>query len=171
MNARSFHRRTLVLATALFVASACGLEAALGTPAAVAQDSAAIAIVTNPRTAVSDISFLELRKIFLGEMQFWGDNSRIVLLVRAPVARERDIVLSKIYRMGEAEFQQYWIAKVFRAEVSSKPKIVYSSDMTSELVTALPGAIGFLPLDEVGPGMKVLRINGKLPGETGYPLQ
>ena len=112
-----------------------------------------------------------LRKIFLGEVQFWGDNSRIVLLVRAPVARERDIVLSKIYRMGEAEFQQYWIAKVFRAEVSSKPKIVYSSGMTSELVTALPGAIGFLPADEVGPGMKVLRINGKLPGEAGYPLQ
>lgn len=130
-----------------------------------------IAIVTNPRTAANDLSFLELRKIFLGEVQFWGDNSRIVLLVRAPVARERDIVLSKIYRMGEAEFQQYWIAKVFRAEVSSKPKIVYSSDMTSELVTVLPGAIGFLPADEVGPGMKVLRINGKLPGEAGYPLQ
>lgn len=133
--------------------------------------SSAIAIVTNPRTATSDLSFLELRKIFLGEIQFWEDNSRIILLVRAPVARERDVVLTKIYRMGEAEFQQYWIAKVFRAEVSSKPKIVYSSDMTSELVTVLPGAIGFLPADEVGSGMKVLRINGKLPGEAGYPLQ
>ena len=136
-----------------------------------AEAQSAIAIVTNPRTATSDLSFLELRKIFLGEKQFWDDNSRIVLLVRAPVARERDVVLTKIYRMGEAEFQQYWIAKVFRAEVSSKPKIVYSSDMTSELVTVLPGAIGFLPADEVGSGMKVLRINGKLPGETGYPLQ
>ena len=133
--------------------------------------SSAIAIVTNPSTTTSDLSFLELRKIFLGEIQFWDDNSRIVLLVRAPVARERDVVLTKIYRMGEAEFQQYWIAKVFRAEVSSKPKIVYSSDMTSELVIVLPGAIGFLPADDVGPGMKVLRINGKLPGEAGYPLQ
>lgn len=152
-------------------AIAVSAGAALAPSALAAQEAASIAIVTNPRTAASDISFLELRKIFLGEMQFWGDNSRIVLLVRAPVARERDVVLSKIYRMGEAEFQQYWIAKVFRAEVSSKPKIVYSSDMTSELVTALPGAIGFLPADEVGPGMKVLRINGKLPGETGYPLQ
>jgi ABC-type phosphate transport system substrate-binding protein len=171
MDAWHFPFRTLVLAAAFSAGAALGPKATLGPRILAAQESAAIAIVTNPRTAVSDISFLELRKIFLGEMQFWGDNSRIVLLVRAPVARERDIVLSKIYRMGEAEFQQYWIAKVFRAEVSSKPKIVYSSDMTSELVTALPGAIGFLPLDEVGPGMKVLRINGKLPGETGYPLQ
>ena len=142
-----------------------------GPSTVVAQESSAIAIVANPRTATSDLSFLELRKIFLGEKQFWDDNSRIILLVRAPVARERDVVLTKIYRMGEAEFQQYWIAKVFRAEVSSKPKIVYSSDMTSELVTVLPGAIGFLPADEVGSGMKVMRINGKLPGEAGYPLQ
>jgi len=153
--------------------AAFGLASAtFGARSAAAQDNtAAIAIVTNPRTATSDLSFLELRKIFLGEKQFWDDNSRIVLLVRSPVSRERDVVLTKIYRMGEAEFQQYWIAKVFRAEVSSKPKIVYSSDMTSELVTVLPGAIGFLPADEVGSGMKVLRINGKLPGETGYPLQ
>lgn len=153
--------------------AAFGLASAtLGARTAAAQgDPAAIAIVTNPRTATSDLSFLELRKIFLGEKQFWDDNSRIVLLVRSPVSRERDVVLTKIYRMGEAEFQQYWIAKVFRAEVSSKPKIVYSTDMTRELVTVLPGAIGFLPADEVGSGMKVLRINGKLPGEAGYPLQ
>jgi ABC-type phosphate transport system substrate-binding protein len=159
--------RRILVAAAVAVGSVtlrAGTAAAQDTPSA-------IAIVTNPRTATSDISFLELRKIFLGEIQFWDDNSRIVLLVRAPVARERDVVLTKIYRMGEAEFQQYWIAKVFRAEVSSKPKIVYSSGMTSELVTALPGAIGFLPADEVGPGMKVLSINGKLPGEAGYPLQ
>ncbi len=161
--ARGALRRVAVL-------GAIALATALGARESQAQN-AAIAIVTNSRTTANDLSFLELRKIFLGEKQFWDDNSRIILLVRAPVARERDVVLTKIYRMGEAEFQQYWIAKVFRAEVSSKPKIVYSSDMTSELVTVLPGAIGFLPVDEVGPGMKVLRINGKLPGETGYPLQ
>ena len=163
MAARASIRRLAIM-------GAITLASALGTRGALAQD-AAIAIVTNSRTTASDLSFLKLRKIFLGEKQFWDDNSRIVLLVRAPVARERDVVLTKIYRMGEAEFQQYWIAKVFRAEVSSKPKIVYSTDMTRELVIALPGAIAFLPADEVGSGMKVLRINGKLPGEAGYPLQ
>lgn len=160
----SGRRIAVALAPVLFT-----LAITAGTAAG--QDATPIAIVTNPQTSATDLSFLELRKVFLGEKQFWDDNSRIILLVRAPVARERDVVLTKIYRMGEAEFQQYWIAKVFRAEVSSKPKIVYSGDMTRELVTALPGAIGFLPADEVGSGMKVLRINGKLPGEPGYPLQ
>lgn len=149
------------------------LVSILGVPSADAQNSqpTAVAIVTHPSVRIDDVSFLELRKIFLGEKQYWGDGTRIVLLVRAPVARERDVVLSKIYRMDEAAFQQYWIAKVFRAEVSSKPKIVYSSEMSRELLTALPGAVAFMPAEDVGPGMKVLRINGKRPGEAGYPLQ
>ena len=144
---------------------------ALALSARAASGQGAVAIVTHPRSQVDDLSLLDLRKIFLGERQFWNDGTRIVLLVRAPVARERDVVLRRIYRMSEAEFQQYWIAKVFRAEASAKPKIVYSSDMSRELVTALRGAVAFLPAADVGAGMKVLRINGKLPGEAGYPLQ
>ncbi len=142
----------------------------VGAPAARAQDPA-VAIVVNPSTAVNDISLLELRNIFLGERQFWGDGSRIVLLVRAPVAYERNVVLNKIYRMDESQFRQYWIAKVFRAEVSSGPKIVYSNDMTRQLVTALAGAVGFIAASDVTPAMKVLSINGKLPGDPDYPLQ
>lgn len=131
----------------------------------------AVAIVAHPDTSVEDLSFLELRKIFLGEQQFWGDGRRIILLVRAPVARERDVVLNRIYQMEEAEFRQYWIAKVFRAEISSGPKIVYSTDMTRQLVAALPGAVAFVAALDVTPEMKVLRINGKRPGDPGYSLQ
>lgn len=130
-----------------------------------------VAIVVNPATAVNDLSLLELRNVFLGERQFWSDGSRIVLLVRAPVAYERDVVLNKIYRMDESQYRQYWIAKVFRAEVSSGPKIVYSNDMTRQLVSALPGAVGFISATDIGPEMKVVRINGKLPGDPDYPLQ
>ena len=145
--------------------------AVLGSPEARAQTGGAVAIVVNPSTSVDDLSLLELRNVFLGDRQFWRDGSRIVLLVRAPVAYERDVVLNRIYRMDESEFRQYWIAKVFRAEVSSGPKIVYSNDMTRQLVAALPGAVGFIPAGEVAADMKVLRINGKLPGDPDYPLR
>lgn len=130
-----------------------------------------VAVVVHPDTPVNDLSLAEVRKLFLGDRQFWNSNLRVVLLVRAPVAREREVVLHAIYQMSEAQFRQYWIAKVFRAETTSGPKIVYSAEMTNELVTAIPGAIGFMPAEKVPTGMKVLRINGKLPGESGYPLQ
>ncbi len=130
-----------------------------------------LAIVVNLDTPVDGLSVAELRKLFLGDRQFWNPNLRVVLLVRAPVAREREVVLRQIYQMTEAQFRQYWIAKIFRAETTSGPKIVYSSEMTTELVAAIRGSIGFVTAAKVPPGVKVLRINGKLPGESGYPLQ
>jgi ABC-type phosphate transport system substrate-binding protein len=130
-----------------------------------------VAIVVHPAAEVSSLTFDELRKIFMAQQQFWRDNSRITLLVRAPVAAERKMVLERIYRMSEDQFRQFWIGKMFRADVASGPKIVYSSEMARELVTAIPGAITFLPLEAVTPGVKVLRIDGRLPTDAGYVLR
>ncbi len=130
-----------------------------------------MAILVNPATRVSNLSLAELREIMLGNRQFWPDHQPIVLLLRAPVAPERTAVLHIIYQMSEAEFRQYWIAKIFRDETATAPKVVYSASMASELVVAIPGSIAFLEADEVQPGPKVLTIDGKKPGEKGYPLQ
>jgi hypothetical protein len=48
---------------------------------------------------------------------------------------------------------------------------VYSGEMATELVSAIPGAVAFLPASKVTKDLKVLRINGRLPGEKGYPLR
>jgi ABC-type phosphate transport system substrate-binding protein len=130
-----------------------------------------VALVVHPDTPVSNLTLAEVRKVFLGERQYWSANVPVVLLIRAPVARERSVVLKTIYQMSDSQFKQYWIAKIFRAESASAPKVVYSNDMANELVTAIPGAIAFIDTREVRPGAKVIRVDGRLPGETGYPLQ
>jgi ABC-type phosphate transport system substrate-binding protein len=130
-----------------------------------------VAVVVQPDTPVVNLSLAEVRKIFLGDRQYWTTNTPVVLLIRAPVARERNVVLRIIYQMSESQFKQYWIAKIFRAESVSAPKVVYSNDMASDLVAALPGAIAFIDSRDVRPGTKVLRVDGRLPGETGYPLR
>ena len=131
----------------------------------------AVAIVVHPDTEVENLTFQELRAIFRGERQFWDDGRRVTLLMRAPVAAERRLVLDKIYGMNEAEFREYWIGKMFRAEVAAGPKLVYSSDMARDLVTVIPGAITFVPLQDVSPETKVVRIDGLLPNEQNYPLR
>ncbi len=141
---------------------------ALGADAA---DEPNVAIVVHPSVEVSDLSMLQLRRIFLAEQQFWPNRSRITLLVGAPGAVERNIVLDRIYQMNESQFRQYWIAKIFRAEVPSGPKIVLSSNMALELVTAIPGSITFIPADSVDPSVKVLSIDGLFPNQDGYPLR
>jgi ABC-type phosphate transport system substrate-binding protein len=130
-----------------------------------------VAVVVHPDTPVSSLTLTEVRKVFLGERQYWNANVPVVLLIRAPVARERNVVLRTIYQMSESQFKQYWIAKIFRAEAASAPKVVYSNDMASELVGAIPGAIAFIDAHDVRPGTKVIRVDGRLPGEPGYPLR
>ena len=130
-----------------------------------------IAVVVHPDTAITDISLSEVRKVLLGERQYWNSKLPVVLLIRAPVARERDVVLRVIYQMSENQFKQYWVAKIFRAEAASPPKLVYSNDMQYELVSAIPGAIAFIDARNVRPGLKVLRVDGHMPGDREYPLR
>lgn len=158
-------------AAAAFWIFICALAVLRGSPMSAQTRGADIAVVVNEETPVSDLSLAEVRRVLLGERQYWGNKLPVVLLIRAPVARERDVVLKVIYQMSEAQYKQYWIAKIFRAEAASAPKIVYSNDMQYELVTAIPGAIAFMDSRNVRPGLKVLRVDGHLPGDRDYPLR
>jgi ABC-type phosphate transport system substrate-binding protein len=157
------HRFRLRVAYILFLS---GLVAA--TPILPAAD---VAVVVRPDTPVDDLTLSEIRKLLLGEQQYWKGNLRVTLLLRAPAAVERDVVLKLIYRMSEAEFRQYWISKMFRAEVTSGPKLVYSNMMATDLVSALPGSVAFVDAAQVPKGLKILSVDGKLPGQPGYPLK
>ena len=130
-----------------------------------------IAVVVNADTPITDLSLSEVRKVFLGDRQYWNSKLPVVLLMRAPAARERDVVLRVIYQMSEEQYKQYWVAKVYRSEVTGAPKVVYSDSMQYELVSAMPGAIAAVDGRNVHPGVKVVRVDGMLPGEKGYPLR
>jgi len=130
-----------------------------------------IAVVVRPDVPVDNLSFADLRRVLMGDRQFWASNLKVTLLVRGPGARERDVLLKSVYQMSEAQFRQYWIAKVFRAEAASGPRIIYSNEMAIELAEAVPGAVACVDAGEVPKGLKVLKINGTLPGEKAYPLR
>lgn len=142
----------------------------LGVPEGSAQN-ADIAIIVNKDVPVDNLTFAEVRKVFRGERQFWNSGLRVTLLVRAPVAHERDVVLKKIYEMSEAQYRQYWISKVFRSDVATGPKIVYTNEMATELVSAIPGAVSFVEANKIPTGFKVVKVDGIKPGEQGYPLR
>jgi hypothetical protein len=130
-----------------------------------------VAIVVRPETPVDNLSMGDLRRVLLGDKQFWSSNLRVTLLVRAPGAHEREVVLNTVYQMSEAQYRQYWIAKVFRAEAASAPRIVYSSEMAVELASSVPGALAFVDASQVPKNLKIVKINGALPGDNKYPLR
>jgi hypothetical protein len=130
-----------------------------------------VAIVVRKDVPVENLTLSEVRKLFMGDRQFWNSNMKVTLLIRAPEARERTVVLKKIYQMTEAQFRQYWVSKIFRADSATGPKFVYSNEMAAELVAAIPGAVAFADPSRIPAGLKVVKVDGRLPGEKAYPLQ
>jgi ABC-type phosphate transport system substrate-binding protein len=130
-----------------------------------------IAVVVNADVPVDNLSLADLRRILLGDREFWPSGARVALLIRAPIARERDAAVKDVCQMSEAQFRQHWIAKVFRADAAKGPRIVYSNEMAIDQASRTPGAIAFVPAPVATRGVKVLKIDGKSPGQSGYSLR
>ena len=165
MSSRLLRRFVVAIATTAALAAW-----APRTYARQAPDSSDMAVIVHPDVPVTDLTRADLRRVLLGDREYWAPGLRIVLYIRAPIARERDVAIQGVCQMTEAQFRQYWIAKVFRAESATGPKIAYSSDMAGEQVTRTAGAIAIVPASQVPKGAKVVRIDGKLPGQAGYKL-
>ena len=140
-------------------------------PAGAAPAAGDVAVIVGPDVTEDQLRLPELRRIVLGDTQFWKSGKRVTMLIRAPVAHERDVVLKKVCGMSEAAFRQHWIAKVFRNEAPSGPKVVNTTQTSLDLVSALPGSVAFVDVNDVPKNSKRIKIEGKAPGEKGYPLQ
>lgn len=128
-----------------------------------------VAVVVNADNPTSNISQVDLRKIFAGEKRSWERGLRIKLIVRLPGCRER-LALLKLLGMSESEYKQYWAAQIFRGEADSEPFAAPSIGMQKEAMKVFPSAISLVNAQDVKPGMKILKVDGRLPGTVGYPL-
>jgi ABC-type phosphate transport system substrate-binding protein len=127
-----------------------------------------VAVVVNMKNPASDLSSSDLRRIFAGEKRTWAGGVSIRIITRSPGSYER-LVLLKILRMSETEYKQYWATQIFRGEAQSEPVTLFSNGMQKEAIVAFPGGIALVDLADVKPGMKVLKVDGHLPAEPGYP--
>jgi len=132
---------------------------------------APIAVIVHEQVPFDDLSLAELRRIFLGERQFWSRELMVTLLLPPRGTPERKVLLKDIYQQrSEVQVQHYWINRLFGDEMQAGPKITGSNEMSASLVREIPGAIALVPADRIPQGVKVLRIDGKKPGQAGYPL-
>lgn len=164
MPTRASPGRTAVLAivllgTGLFSGTSAGAE------------RVPIAVIVHKQVPVNDLSLRELRRVFRGERHSWSEDLTITLLTPPQGSPERKVLLNEIYEQrSEVQYQQYWISKLFGDSPSISPKITRSSEMSASLVREIPGAIALVSAYKIPSGVKVLRIDGKQPGQAGYPL-
>src|SRR5262245_37908207 len=98
-------RRARLIAISLVLC----LTAAWRPAPAAGQAQPDIAVVVNAEVNVDNLSLADLRRILLGDREFWPSGQRVTLLIRAPVARERDVAVQQVCKMSEADFRRHWI--------------------------------------------------------------
>ena len=150
-----------VIATLLLTLSFCALAHAQATD---------IAVVVNPSNATSNLSMPELRKILAGEKRTWPGGQPVKLFVRGPGSQERAVFL-KVLRYSENDYKTHWTTQMFRGEAQSEPLSLPSNGMQMEAVRTFPGAIVLIVNRDIKSGMKIVKVDGHLPGEPQYPLR
>jgi ABC-type phosphate transport system substrate-binding protein len=145
---------------------------AAGKPGAVRpQDAEPLAIVVNRSNPMSEISLADLRRIYRGQRSRWSNGRRVTLVMRDPGTPEREAILQTLYGVDEDEYRRGFLQAVFSGEASGAPRVLASPNGVLRFVFNVPGAIGYVRASEVDASVKTLRVDGHLPGETGYRLE
>ena len=136
---------------------------------------ASIAVIVNKSNAVSDISYDKLKKILEARQQYWDNGEKITLIFKPITSNETRTLIDMVYKIKYEEFDKYWFLRVYNNKIMEFPKILNSAGTINILVSEIPGAIAFIGKDEISRidniNIKVLRVNGKMPGEDGYPFK
>lgn len=130
-----------------------------------------LAIVVNKSNSVDELSFVELRRVFLGERSHWTNGRRITLVMREPGEPERRTILHDVCGMNEDQFETHILRGLFTGDILVSPKILATPTGVRKFLFNVPGAIGYLRLSDVDSTVKVVRIDKLMPEDKGYKLR
>jgi ABC-type phosphate transport system substrate-binding protein len=129
-----------------------------------------MAVVCNKSNVITAVTMPELVKICKGQTNRWGDGKPITLFTRDPAAPDMKLVLEKIYGIPKSEVIGM-IAAANHGRINHPAIILVDSDEALlRKVESLPGAVGLVDVYSINSRVAVVRVNGKLPFEAGYPL-
>ncbi len=138
-----------------------------------AQCTPGLAIVVNKANATEGLSSAQLRRLLLGDLRNWPDKKKVSLVTPSQQGPAFKCVLASIVRMSDAEYHRFMAGMEFRGEEPFDMRQAASDAAAAQMINATPGGIGIAEaagIPAISSSVKVLRINGKLPGEPGYPL-
>jgi len=119
-----------------------------------------IAVVVNKDNAVQNVTSAHLAKIFKGEVKKWADGRNVVLVLHNSF-RDEMVTLERLTKMTEAE------VKALLASHEDSIRTVGSDADVIDAVASTPGAIGFVEERSITDRVGVVRVDGKLPMESG----
>ena len=120
-----------------------------------------MAVVVDKDNKVQNVTSAHLGKILKGEVKKWPDGKNVVLVLHNSSPGELT-TLRHLSKMTEAEL------KALLASRKDSVQTVESDADVINAVAATPGAFGFVEEHSINDRVNVVRVDGKLPMESGY---
>ena len=127
-----------------------------------------MAVVAAAGSKLQDVPLAELAKLCKGTQRAWADGRNFTLVIKDPESPDLHVAVQKLFGVAVGEVKGS-IAKL--NETRAVVRIVESDDDLLRTVEATPGAVGILDVYAINSSVKVLRVDGKLPFDAGYPLK
>ena len=120
-----------------------------------------MAVIVNKDNATENVSSAHLARILRVEIKKWPDGRNVVLILHKDSAGETE-TLQRLNKMSAVEL------KTFLAAHKDSIMFVDTDADVLKMVQAEPGAIGMVDVRSVDGSITVVKVDGKLPMESGY---
>jgi ABC-type phosphate transport system substrate-binding protein len=120
-----------------------------------------MAVVVNKDNKVQNVTSAHLAKIFKGEVKKWPDGRNVVLVLHG-FSPDEVTTLEHLNKMTQAE------VKALLDAHKDSIRTVGSDAEVIDAVASTQGAIGFVEERSITERVVVVRVDGKLPMESGY---
>jgi ABC-type phosphate transport system substrate-binding protein len=120
-----------------------------------------MAVVVDKDNNVGNVTAFHLAKILRSEVKKWPDGKAVVLVLHKDSAGEKE-TLERMAKISASELKALMVAH------KDSIQIVDSDADVLKIVQSTPGAIGLVEIHSVDNTINVVRVDGKLPMESGY---
>ena len=131
-----------------------------------------IAVAVNSSVSVAEVTIGDLNNYFTFARRSWPGGQRVTLFLPAPGSATRGVLLKQVYHMDDSQLRRFLLEKVYQGDIDAQPRVATSDAELVGLIASTPGSVTLLPVDlATAAKLKILKVNSKAPGETGYLLR
>jgi hypothetical protein len=127
-----------------------------------------LAIISSKQGGVTELSLYQLKRLYLGDA-VQGPSGELMALNREVKGPERLGFDRTVLGMSSEAAARYWIDRRIRGQ-SGAPRAVEPATVIQRVVARVPRAVGYILPRDLSPDVQIVKIDGKKPGDAGYPI-
>lgn len=113
-----------------------------------------VAVIANPSVPVDTITNMELLDFYSRDIRLWSNDKPVTVFDLKPKGDVKEIFYAFIGK-STSRMKSIWMKKMLSGE-GDPPLALDSEESMLKKVASTPGSIGFVQLQSVTPGVKVL---------------